>query len=169
MQNTNRILAVPFMLRSIVPALAGFDPSEYTVVRNVTKEFFVIPEDGTPMYLRFETAFAKDESIEIKTRSRAGDGDKKKEPMEIADVVNMMTGEIGRLIGNEVVKSELRGSYPEDSYIGKVFEIRQGASKTGRGGNKYRTFKIVEMVRKSDTAPAPAPAAAPAKNTGARK
>lgn len=138
----------------------GFDINSFEVVRNITKEFFVIPEDGSPMYLKFDSEFKTDSSIEIKTR-KTTDGNK--EPMEIADVTNLATGEVGRLIGNAVVKSELRASFPEDSYVGKMFSFTQGAQKTGRGGNKYRSFKIVELREKKADAGANGSTPAPAK------
>lgn len=122
----------------------SFDLSQYEVTKNVTRDFFMIPDDGSPMYLKFESPFIVDPTIEVKMR-RGKNNDDKKEPMEIADVINLQTGELGRLIGNEVVKSELRTQYPNDSYVGKVFEFKQGSQKTGRGGNKYRTFKIAEL------------------------
>jgi hypothetical protein len=121
------------------------------VVKNVTREFFVIPEDGSPMYLKFDSPFAIDNSIEIRTRrSKNDDPNAPKEPMEIADVTNLQTGEVGRLIGNSVIKSELRKAYPNDGYVDRYFQITQGAMKTGKT-NKYRSFKIVEIKLRSTT------------------
>ena len=122
----------------------------FEVAKNVTREFFVIPEDGTMMYLKFESPFEVDASIEIRTRKSKDnpDGTAQKEPMEVADVINLKTGDVGRIIGNAVIKSELRKTYPENGYVNRYFSFSQGASKTGRGGNKYRTFKIVELKMK---------------------
>jgi hypothetical protein len=127
---------------------------QFDVVKNVTKEFFVIAEDGTPSYFKFDSAFVVDETIQVRTRKSKNDPDgTKKEPMEIADVTNIETGEVGRLIGNSVIKSELRRTYPDNKYVGLMFEIKQGAGKTGStSGNKYRTFKIVEIRLKGNAA-----------------
>jgi hypothetical protein len=124
---------------------------QFEVVNNVTKEFFVIPEDGSAMYLKFETAFKIDESITLRTRRTKNEEGQviQKEPMEVADVVNLQTGEEGRLIGNSVIKSELRNNYPSDSYVGKYFEFKQGEKRKSKDGNTYRAFKIVEIKLKS--------------------
>lgn len=129
----------------------AFDASQYATV-NVTKEFFVIPENGEPMFLKFQTPFQPDASIEVRTRrTKEGENTADKKPMEIADVVNLATGEEGRLIGNEVIKSQLRSKYPDEGYVNRMFQISQGQQKTGRGGNKYRSFKIIELVPKTSS------------------
>lgn len=119
---------------------------EFEIVKNVTKPFFVVPEDGTPMYLKFLTPFVLDDTIQVRTRTTKNeDGtEKKKEPLKVADVVNLQTGEEGRIIGNSVMISELEKCYPEQGYASRYFQITQGAMKTGKT-NKYRTFKIVEI------------------------
>lgn len=129
------------------------DTPQFDVVRNVTKEFFVVPEDGTPMFLKFQTAFATDPSlVNIGRRSKNDDPDKPKEPIEVADVLNLQTGEEGRIIGNSVIKSELRSSYPDESYVNKYFRITQGAMKQGKS-NKYRSFKIIEIKIREKSEP----------------
>lgn len=134
------------------PHKMEFNESAFEVVKNVTREFFVIPEDGSPMYLKFDSAFVVDNNIQVRTRrSKNDDPNAPKEPMEIADVVNLQTGAVGRLIGNAVIKSELRNNYAEDSYVGKYFKITQGAMKSGKT-NKYRSFTIVEIKLKATDA-----------------
>lgn len=153
---------------------ATFNPADFGT-ETVTKEFIVIPEDGTPVYYRFETAFAVDPNLQnVGRRGKNKDGSEAEQaPPEIAEVVNMLTGEVARLIGPEVVKSELRKTYPNDGYVGQIFEIKQGTQKTGKSGNKYRTYKINRMVPKAaaptssaNEAPAPQHKAQP---VGARR
>jgi len=124
---------------------------QFEVLKNVTREFFVVPEDGTPLYLKFESPFAVDASIETRTRRSKNDpeGDKKKEPMKVADVVNLQNGEVGRLIGSSVIISEMEKSYPDSTYVNKDFQYIQGQKKKGAGGNTYLTLKIVEIKLKN--------------------
>jgi hypothetical protein len=121
---------------------------QFEVLKNVTKEFFVIPEDGSPMGLKFTSAFTVDETLSM--RQRKSKNDEKREPMEVADCVNLVTGEEGRLIGNAVVKSELRNSYPDDGYVGLMFKFEQGEKRKSKDGQTYRAFKISEIKLSSN-------------------
>jgi hypothetical protein len=135
-----------------------FNLGDY-VMQNVTKDFFVIPEDGTPFYVKFTSPFAVDESLEVRSRRSKKEGEADKKPMEVADCINLSDGVEGRLIGNEMIKSELRAKFPDNKYVGEMFEIKQGEKRKSKEGNTYRAYKIVRLVPKgaSNTAPAPTP------------
>ena len=132
---------------------------QFDIVRNVTLPFLIIPTDGTPSYLKFDTAIAPDTTT-FSERVRKGktndDGSKQSvEPMHIATVTNLQTGEVARLVVHSVLESNLLEAYPEDGYVGKYFKIvKQKSAK------RYFTFNIVEIKLKGQDA---------GKTTGAKK
>ncbi len=66
---------------------------------------------------------------------------KKMEPATVANVTDLETGEQGVLICATVLAGELRGAYPDDSYIGKRFAIR--LIKVPE--KKYNMYEILEI------------------------
>jgi hypothetical protein len=61
---------------------------------------------------------------------------------DIANVINLSTGEFQVLIINVVLGSELRQSYPNDAYVGKMFGIMQTKSAIDK---RFKTYKIIEL------------------------
>lgn len=70
------------------------------------------------------------------------EGDKKKEPATLIDVVDLTTGEPAQIIVSAVVKSVLSEEYPNDSYVGKCFSITKQTRVPGKG---YDPFRVVEI------------------------
>lgn len=73
---------------------------------------------------------------------------------EIAEIVNLESGEYQILIVNVVLGSELRRVYPDDGYVGKDFGVMQvkprGAQpKDGEKAvdKRYRSYQIIELER----------------------
>lgn len=129
---------------------------EFEVVRNVTLPFIVIPADGNPFYLKFNTAFEADKTtFSERVRRTRGEADQNTAPMDIAEVVNLQSGEVGRLVAHQVLKSNLDEAYPNDTYIGKYFKIAKNKSK-----GRYFNFNVVEIKLKGQDG---------GKNTGAKK
>lgn len=152
------------------PALS-LNTMQFEIVRNVTLPFFIMPEDGTPSFVKFLTAIKPDESSfsERVTRRRKANADgtenkDQKEKMDIANVVNLQTGEEMRLVCHEVLKNIMTETYSDDAYVGKLFRVVKTPKKGGRGG-KYYAFDVAEIRLKTENADAPAP---PAKQTSRR-
>lgn len=123
---------------------------QFEVVRNVTLPFIIIPNDGTPSYIKFDTAIEADKSTfsERVRKSKNGEGPATQEPMHLATVTNLQTGEVGRLVVHSVLESTLTEAYPDGSYVGKYFQIVK--SKTA--GKRYFSFNIVEIKLKGGNA-----------------
>ncbi len=81
---------------------------------------------------------------------RQKEGEKKKEPATLVDVVNLDTGEQCQVICSAVVKSVLNEEYSGDAYVGKAFRI----TKLGRAaGKSYDAYGVAEIeVPKSKAA-----------------
>lgn len=113
------------------------------IVRHVTLPLFKF--DGkTPSYLRFDGAMFTGKIV-----------DDKKEPPTMANVTNMATGEMGQIIVGAVLKQELTNQYPNDSYVGKTFEIVKSAPE---GARKYSLWNITEVEVSTGEAEQEAPA-----------
>lgn len=127
---------------------------QFEVVRHVTLPFFIIPE-GTPAYIRFETAITPDESsFSERVRKTKGSESQSKEPMDIATITNLQSNERMRLVAHQVLKNTLTETYPDNGYKDKCFKLVKTERKGGRG-SKYFAFDITEIKLKT-TAPAPA-------------
>lgn len=94
-----------------------------------------------PFYVKFESAISLStmdpENSKFKD-AKSGDG----VVPEIANVVNLETGEFQVLIINTVLGSELKRAYPDDGYVGKLFAIMQAKSDVDK---RYKAYKIIEL------------------------
>lgn len=66
---------------------------------------------------------------------------KKKQPPELAHCIDLTTGEHCQIIIGTVLGAELRETYPDNSYVGKSFEIVQHKVQ----GKDYATYSITEI------------------------
>lgn len=125
----------------------SFDPNQFEVARNVTLPFILIPDNGEPIYLKFETAIEPDSSqFSARMRRSRKDGEQSSDkPVDIAKVVNLQTGELGRLLIHEVLKSNLTEAYPQGEYVGKMFQIKKSKAQ----GKRYFNFNIIELRPKT--------------------
>lgn len=107
-----------------------------------------------PVYIRFEG------KIYLGREMQQKEGDKKKEPAHLADVVNLETGELAQIIVNAVPMSVLKENYPNDSYVGKCFAITRQGRKEGKAYDPFNVEEIEDPLPKKDDAKkedAPAP------------
>ena len=72
---------------------------------------------------------------------KAGEG-AKMEPAHLVNCVNLETGELCQIIVPAVLLSIVNEEYPENSYVGKSFEIVKMAKG---GGKRYHPFKVAEI------------------------
>jgi hypothetical protein len=132
-------LAVFDGAKSLIVGNAAFKIKTW-VTRSVLKQ-----EHGKPFYIKIERPIylstMDPENSEFKDANGNG------VVPEIIDVVNLETGELQVVIANTVLGSELRRSYPDDSYVGKLFGVQ--ALKPGRGNHgtdkRYAMYKIIEL------------------------
>lgn len=119
--------------------------ADFKVVKQVTIPFIVPPENHDPVYVRFITPFAADDSLALARKKRGEDKDAPKKPPMIAQVVNLETNTRAKLIGNQVVVSTLNESYPKDGYVNKSFQLRRMDKIKSASGNQYYAFEISEI------------------------
>ena len=125
----NRIVTAP------IPDLISLEQTE---TRSFLRQI-----DGVPFYVEIQSV--------IRASKQYPDG-------EIADVLNLETGELQAMKITKVAGSELRKGYPGDGYLGKEFAILPIAPTTRRN---YWLYKIAELERDGE-APDCDPGDAPA-------
>lgn len=74
--------------------------------------------------------------------NKKGKDGKPMDPMQLAPITNLDTGEQTILICAAVVQSNMAEKFPGDSYVGKAFEI----TCTGKvPGKRYKGYTIYEL------------------------
>jgi hypothetical protein len=115
--------------------------SRYEIAKQVTRQV-LRQEDGKPFYVEFESAVYKGEEL---VPSRGGAA--KMAAADLANVIDLLTGELCVLIVNAVLKSELERHYPGEGYIGRKFAIRR-ANPGGDTDKRYKVYQIIELREK---------------------
>lgn len=110
---------------------------------------------GIAVNVLIETAMHIGKDMKVK------EGEKKKEPATLCDVIDLSSGEPAQLIMNAVVKSTLAEAYPNDGYVGLCFSITKQARVQGK---QYDPFNIEEIENPNDGADKPA--SQPAEQSG---
>lgn len=119
---------------------------QFKRARRLTLPNFKLIEN-TPLRVRFESVMVVGKRI---------DGDEAdRKPATIANVTNLDTGELGQIVCPRLLVSELNETFPQDTYVGKSFEIVKGEKKKGKN-NTYNTMDIFELeeVAPPDAQPA---------------
>lgn len=98
-------------------------------------------KDNEPRILRF------DGKMHIGKTMKTKEGEKAKDPATIASVTDMESGEIFELIVSAVLHSVLDETFPDDSYVGRVFSV---TALPKRDGKQYKGMKVFEMEIASD-------------------
>lgn len=108
--------------------------------------------ENVPVYVKFEGPIYVGK--ELKSDRAQKEGDKKREPAHLADVIDLASGEQAQIIAAAVVVSVLDENYPDKGYVGKCFSI----TKKGRApGKQYFGYNVEEI---DDPTPADSTAAA---------
>lgn len=118
---------------------AAIDLSKYRVVKHVTRPLLKL-ENGVQYYIKIEAPFKLAEQMKNPKKDAAGNVIP---PPTIVDVINLDGGISSQMVANEVFKSELQKQYPNDSYVGKLFEL---VKNTKAEGKNYNTFGITELA-----------------------
>lgn len=111
--------------------LAGFKVAKVVTVPLLK---FVIDQ---PIYVKITGP------IFLGKETKAASDSKKMEPAHLCNVINLETGEEQQIIVAKVLHSVLDEEYPEQSYIGKCFELTKGAKGSGKS---YNPYSVVELV-----------------------
>lgn len=92
-----------------------------------------------------DTVFIKfDSAIITKTKNEL-EKDGTQKTINVANVVNLDTGELMSMVIPKVLDSNLRENYLDESYVGKSFEISKSKEKKGNVGKEYYNFFIYEI------------------------
>lgn len=70
---------------------------------------------------------------------------------ELTSIINLETGETGRLVAGSIVRKELQTAYPKDDYVNKCFMILKSKHKAAGGGNCF-THVITEIADPTEKA-----------------
>lgn len=123
----------PEQVASIVPT-SDKPTFNFKKTRAITVPLFKLIEE-IPIYIKVTAAMYVGKEVK-------GTGDKAKmEPAILMHCINLETGEEGQVIVNKVVQENFKEAYPEDSYVGKVFELIKHAKREGK---RYNDFSISE-------------------------
>lgn len=125
-------------------------------LRVVTRPIIKL-EEAKPRYLLLEKPMFLGKEIKKSRRNESEPDAKKKEPATLLFATDLESGEVGQVIVNTVLKGILTEEYPEDTYVGKCFEITKNSRAAGRD---YNTFKVIEIKDPRPAEKATPPAAA---------
>jgi uncharacterized membrane protein YheB (UPF0754 family) len=122
---------------SVIQAAEKLEPSAKPVFSFKKTKSVIVPllkmELDIPVYIKSLGAMFVGKEVK-------SDGIKM-EPAILMPVIDLTTGEECQIIINKVVQENLKEVYPNDSYVGKTFEIIKHAK---RDGKKYNDFSISE-------------------------
>ncbi len=95
-------------------------------------------QDDVPFFVQFESAVYTGEQLADSDMAAA----------ELAQIINLETGELRLLIVNTVLKSAIERNYPDESYVGKKFAIRRFPKLAGDGkvSKRYKAYDIAEIA-----------------------
>lgn len=93
-------------------------------------------EKDKPRYIKFTGPIYLGKDMKQK------EGDKKKEPAHLAEVIDLETGEQAQIIINAVPMSVLKENFPDNTYVGKCFAITRQTRKEGKA---YDPFNVEEI------------------------
>lgn len=126
----------------------GFQPKRKKLLTRPVLKF----EEGKPRYVKIQGAVYVGKEM----KAKAGD-DKKREPANLADVIDLETGEPAQIIISAVVKSVLDENYPNQSYVDKCFAITKQGREAGKQYFKYNVEEIEDPGNSTESAATPIP------------
>lgn len=107
---------------------------EYKSVRKITLPLLK-KEDGVAIFVAIMGPIFKGKEVK-------GTGDAAKmAPADLANILNLETGEEMQMICNAVLKSTLEEEYPGEGYVGKQFRILQSKVE----GKRYKNYTVEEI------------------------
>lgn len=117
----------------------AIDLKQFRIVKHVTRPLLKLV-DGVPTYIKLDAAFKQAEQQKNPKKDAAGNIIP---PPFVIDITNLEGGIPSTMVANEVFRSELEKQYPNETYVGKYFEI---IKNTKAEGKNYNTFGITELA-----------------------
>jgi hypothetical protein len=106
----------------------------FQVKRAITLELLK-PALDVPVYVLIKTPIKVGKAI-VKA------GEQNMEPAKVVNCTNLETGEDVQMIIPSVLNAILTEEYPDDTYVGKGFQIIKRAKTAGK---RYHTFNVAEL------------------------
>jgi hypothetical protein len=99
---------------------------------------------------RFENAKAKYDSLSAEEKAKVDPKDipTPPNPPQLAQVIDLTSGEVVQIIIGSVLESELKREYPNDAYVGKGFSIQKAKIQ----GKRYAAYQIAELELEDEAA-----------------
>jgi len=117
------------------PTATGL-PAGFKIARRVTLPLSKWKNES-PKYLRIECEIFQGKEISAPKK----EGEATKEPAWLFNATDLQTGEMIQVIAAKVLKSTLAEEYPDNGYVGKMFELTQHRDTA----KNYNTFSITEI------------------------
>lgn len=118
-------------------------PFEVKVKRNLQLPVLKFT-DETPVYVRINDAMSVSDTANVgeNAKGKEARGQKMKEPATVVHCDNLIDKQQYTLICSAVIKANLARSYPDDSYVGKCFQLIRHAKREGK---PYFDYTIAEI------------------------
>lgn len=130
--------------------LTPFQMSNFRVIKHVTRPLLKLV-DNQPAYVKVDGAFKQAEQQKKPKMVKQADGSEVPQPPPfVVDVTNLENNQPSTMVANEVFRTELQKQYPNDTYVGKYFEV---IKNTKAEGKNYNTFGITEIAPVETEAP----------------
>lgn len=117
-------------------------PAGYSVKRAVTLPAIVLKVAGDSRCLKITEPMHLSAALTNKGGEKKADA-KEMEPATVCAVTDIVTGEQGNFVVPAVVKGNLMEKYPDDAYVGLIFQITHNGK---RAGKRYADFTVLELA-----------------------
>lgn len=118
----------------------GTKPAMFTVKKQVTRPTLQMKAD-VPIFVVFQGEIYKGKEITATKPAGAAQPEPQIKPADIANVVNLETGELAQIVVGEVLKGVLLEEYKDGSYVGLGFRI----CKRDVTGKRYKQYDVAEL------------------------
>jgi hypothetical protein len=82
---------------------------------------------------------------ELENANEVKQGRKPKDPPKLCDVIDLETGAEAIIVCPSMIVSEFEKNYPDDSYVGLCFLIRNEGKKESKNGDRYNQMYLEEI------------------------
>lgn len=113
-------------------------PAGYKAKRAVTLPAIVLKKEGESRCLKIQEPM----HLSAAAKAPGKETDKQMEPATVCAVVDVVSGEMGNFVVPAVVRGNLEEKYPDDSYVGCVFQITHNGKRQGK---RYADFTVIEL------------------------
>lgn len=125
---------------AFVPASAANLPAGFKTKKLVTLPTLSLKQVGVTYSVQILDAMRVSQ---LKAKQKVGG--KEMEPATVCTVVKLDTGEQANMLIPAVVKGNLQEHYPNDSYVGCMFQITNNGKRSET--QRYNDFSIIEIEK----------------------